>query len=63
MVNYREESTVWFEKSLKQLPQDCLTNSEKDKFVKAIANYNEDTMEDILENFYRRCLSRLYRQT
>jgi hypothetical protein len=63
MENYPHESTIWFENSLRLLPQDCLTNSEKEKFVKAILNYNENVMDDILENFYRRCLSRLYRQT
>lgn len=61
--NYKNECMMWFEKSLVLLPQDCLTNSEKEKFVKTIINYNDNIMDDILENFYRRCLSRLYRQT
>ncbi len=63
MESYPNESAIWFEKSLRLLPQDCLTNTEKDKFVKTITNYNENIMDDILENFYRRCLNRLYRQT
>lgn len=60
---YPSECAVWFKKSLKDLPHDCLTNTEKEKFINTIVNYNEKTMGDILENFYRRCLSRLYRQT
>ncbi len=63
MESYPNESAIWFEKSLRLLPQDCLTNTEKDKFVKTITNYNDNIMDDILENFYRRCLNRLYRQT
>jgi len=62
IVNFPNESAGWFERNLKLLPADCLTNSEKDKFLKIIQNYNENAMEDILENIYRRCLSRLYRQ-
>ncbi len=63
MINFPNESKVWFEKYLQTLPQDCLTNTEKEKFIRTIANFNDDLMDDILDNFYRRCLSRLYRQT
>lgn len=60
---FPEESALWFSKSLKSLPNDCLTNTEKDKFVKNILNFDDRTMEDTLDNFYRRCLSRLHRMT
>jgi hypothetical protein len=63
MIHFPNESTIWFQKYLQTLPQDCLTYSEKDKFIRSISNFNSDIMDDILENFYRRCLSRLYRQT
>jgi hypothetical protein len=63
MIQYPNEAAIWFQKYLQTLPHDCLTNSEKDKFIRYITNFNSDIMDDILDNFYRRCLSRLYRQT
>lgn len=60
--NYKSDCLIWFMNGLKEIPADCLTNTEKEKFIRTIENYNENKMEDIIDNFYRRCLSRIYRQ-
>jgi hypothetical protein len=62
VMNYPEDTAAWFEKNLREIPSDCLTDTEKEKFVKTVGKKNEHEMEDVLDNFYRRCLSRLYRQ-
>jgi hypothetical protein len=59
--NYPNESAVWFGNLLKSVPHDCLTNSEKEKLIQTILDYDENTLENLLDIFYRRCLARISR--
>lgn len=63
MQNFTEETTIWFQKAIQPVPHDCLTNKEKEKFIKLISAYNDDQMDDMLQNFYKRCIRRELRQS
>jgi hypothetical protein len=59
--NYPSDSALWFEKVLKVIPHDSLTPNEREKFIQLILNYSEPPMDQLLDLFYRRCLSRVTR--
>jgi len=61
MKNFSSDSSKWFSNSLQSVPNDCMTNKEKENFTETIRNFNEDKMDAMLLNFVRRCLSKTYR--
>ncbi len=61
-MNYNKECIEWFTNVLKNIPKDILTNSEKEKIIKNIIDYNENNLEDLINLFYRRSLSKHYRR-
>jgi len=58
---YEFEFSLWFKNSLVLIPNDCLTNSEKEKFSYEMQTYNEDKIKNIFDKIKRRCLNRSFR--
>ena len=58
---YELEFSLWFKNSLVLIPNDCLTNSEKEKFSYELKSYNEDKVKNIFDKIKRRCLNRSFR--
>lgn len=55
IVYFKELSFVSFQKHLGVLPADCLTNKEKELFLKTINEYNETVMWGLLDKLIKRC--------
>lgn len=62
IINFKEECAIWFAENLINIPHDCLTNNEKLDLVNIVKDYNQDHLDELLDNFNRRCLSRFYRK-
>ena len=58
---YEKEFSQWFKNSLILIPNDCLTNSEKEKYLNEIQTYNTDRIKIFFDKFKRRCLNRMFR--
>ena len=55
IMYFKELSFVSFQKHLGVLPADCLTNKEKELFLKTINEYNETVMWGLLDKLIKRC--------
>ena len=62
IANFPQECIVWFTNSLTIVPHDCLTSTDKEKFINTISTDRINDLDEILEKFYRRCLGRLHRR-
>jgi hypothetical protein len=58
---YEKAFATWFRSSLVYIPEDCLTNSEKEKFSKEMENFEEEKIKRIFDKMSRRCLNRMFR--
>jgi len=58
---FKDECVQWFNNNKDLIPSDCLTDSEKNKLILSIQNFNEQTTEEALVNFYNRCERRYHR--
>jgi len=58
---FREECVQWFTNCIDLIPSDCLTESEKNKLIMSIQNFDEKTTDEQFINFYNRCERRYHR--
>ena len=58
---YEKDFSNWFRNSLIDIPNDCLTNSEKEKYFIEMQKFDEEKTKRIFDKIKRRCLNRMFR--
>jgi len=58
---FKDECVQWFTNCKELIPSDCLTESEKNKLIMSIQNFDEKATDEQFINFYNRCERRYHR--